>query len=342
MMVAAATANLGVLKTVGPSAVVHVLDALAKPAVDVLASIVSVQSGSGDPAPDNARPISGFTGVTVTHCGKNLFPISQVKKSASNLWIGSDTVNATPDGSFVLPAGTYTFSTSESQNGLYAVGPSGTIKTAYNKTAVSFTLTEKTPLRLMLYKTNVTSAYWDTITVQLEVGSGVTAYEQYSGNTYSVSWQTEAGTVYGGTLDLTAGLLAVTHAGVNITATNRYEKDGGYYWNTTGSAQKIPDIKETNAGLICNRLIKQSNISVTHAEGKIAFFQNGIIRWKEQGSLSLVDYNAYLVQNPLQIVYEMATPQTYQLTPTEIMMLLGENNVWADTGNATLSYYGLA
>ncbi len=34
-----------------------------------------------------------------------------------------------------------------------------------------------------------------------------------------------------------------------------------------------------------------------------------------------------------QIVYELATPQTYQLTPTEVTTLLGSNSVWADTGD---------
>ena len=31
-----------------------------------------VQSGSGDPSPDNVRPISGWSGLNVTHCGQNL------------------------------------------------------------------------------------------------------------------------------------------------------------------------------------------------------------------------------------------------------------------------------
>ena len=40
----------------------------------------------------------------------------------------------------------------------------------------------------------------------------------------------------------------------------------------------------------------------------------------------------------VQLVYELATPQTYQLTPVEIEMLLGDNNVWADTGDSTVAY----
>ena len=34
-----------------------------------------------------------------------------------------------------------------------------------------------------------------------------------------------------------------------------------------------------------------------------------------------------------EIVYELVTPQTYQLTPTEVLTLLGENNIFANCGS---------
>lgn len=39
-----------------------------------------------------------------------------------------------------------------------------------------------------------------------------------------------------------------------------------------------------------------------------------------------------------QVVYELATPITYTLTPTEIRTLLGANNIWADTGDVDVDY----
>lgn len=39
-------------------------------------SLEPKQAGSGDPSPENVRPISGYDGVTVTSCGKNLLDIS--------------------------------------------------------------------------------------------------------------------------------------------------------------------------------------------------------------------------------------------------------------------------
>lgn len=39
-----------------------------------------------------------------------------------------------------------------------------------------------------------------------------------------------------------------------------------------------------------------------------------------------------------QVVYELATPITYHLTPIEIHTLLGQNNIWANTGNIAVTY----
>ena len=36
--------------------------------------------------------------------------------------------------------------------------------------------------------------------------------------------------------------------------------------------------------------------------------------------------------------YKLATPQTVQLTANEISTLLGQNNIWADTGDAEVTY----
>lgn len=39
-----------------------------------------------------------------------------------------------------------------------------------------------------------------------------------------------------------------------------------------------------------------------------------------------------------EVVYTLATPQTYQLTPTEIALLEGTNNVWVSTGEVEVTY----
>lgn len=60
-----------VLRT-ATGAIIHITDALAKPAHELVAVLSPVQSGTGDPSPDNVRPISGWTGANIEQRGKNL------------------------------------------------------------------------------------------------------------------------------------------------------------------------------------------------------------------------------------------------------------------------------
>ena len=50
------------------------------------------------------------------------------------------------------------------------------------------------------------------------------------------------------------------------------------------------------------------------------------------------EFKAYLVSNPMTVVYELATPVTYQLDPVTVNLLLGENNLWCNTGDVTVEY----
>ena len=50
------------------------------------------------------------------------------------------------------------------------------------------------------------------------------------------------------------------------------------------------------------------------------------------------EFLEWLSENPMHLVYELATPVTYQLTPQEIKTLLGVNNIWSDAGNTAVTY----
>ena len=41
----------------------------------------------------------------------------------------------------------------------------------------------------------------------------------------------------------------------------------------------------------------------------------------------------------VQIIAELATPQTIQLTPQEVALLKGQNNLWCDSGDTAVTYY---
>lgn len=173
------------------------------------------------------------------------------------------------------------------------------------------------------------------------------------GTTYTVSFGT-AGTVYGGTLDVVNGTLTVDRAlivadGVNVKCT------GGY----AGGASRIPGINISSQkgdfekrNLIISSYLAYANYP-QNVENSISMFNSGDwialhindIKGIGSGTPYSTDAdlqaaaNAYLQDNPLQIAYPLATPTVITLTPTEVQMLLGTNNVWSDTnGDVTLTY----
>ena len=99
---------------------------------------------------------------------------------------------------------------------------------------------------------------------------------------YSITFPTEAGTVYGGSLNVTTGVLTVDRAQI------------ASYNGETLPGEWISD----------RDVYAQGTTPTTGA----------------------------------QVVYELATPVTYQLTPQEIRTLLGTNNIWADTGDTSVGY----
>lgn len=266
---------------------------------NIVAEIEPVQSGSGDPSPDNVRPISGWTGCNVTRTGKNLLE----KSFEYYTNVSTDLTNY-----FLIKAGTYNFNFASSTatawrfivrikdlNGnvlsdSYHV-PSTTL--AYRSTLYGYTNgsnTTATDIKLTFVEDcYIRILYWqtsssDTFTnCQLELGSSATAYEPYiTPATASLSWQDEAGTVYGGTIDVATGLLTVTN---------------GYIASYNGEA--LPST------WISDRDVYSSGTTPTTGA---------------------------------QVVYVLDTPQTYQLTPQEVKTLLGTNNIWADTGNTSVTY----
>jgi hypothetical protein len=53
---------------------------------------------------------------------------------------------------------------------------------------------------------------------------------------------------------------------------------------------------------------------------------------------TIEQFKIWLSTNNVQLVYPLATPLTVQLTPSQISTLLGENHIWADTGDVAVTY----
>lgn len=263
-----------------------------------------VQSGSGDPSPDNVRPISGWTGAKLYRTGKNLFDQSQLLQ-AENWTLNSDGyytgtrrtfhvafINGLP----ILPkfkANTqYTLSfigyTDTDSSGAYfrIVYTDDTFNFIYinNTTPETKVLTsyaDKTIKTIIGTYGTDPSAITYLKNMQLEEGTSATNYESF-GTTIPISWQSEAGTLYGGTLNVLTGILTKTMGQISSYA---------------GETIAEPWISDRDV----------YTASTTPTTGA-------------------------------QVVYPLSTPQTYQLTPHEVSTILGLNNIWADTGDVDVTY----
>lgn len=331
-------------------------DGSGAPVTSLVAQIVAAQDGSGTPSPSNPRAISGFTGAKIRATGKNLVYIPDGSGSNQSITFscsggvvtltGIATGNAwrTISDDFILKAGTYRLSGGGQSNTYLslrtAVGNSNIAGTGNGD--VTFTLAADTAVHLRAYAANGTDlSGGKTYYPQIEVGSTTTAWEAFAGDIITVDWTAEAGTVYGGTLNVTTGVLTVTH----ILTTFDGSADENWLFNTVDASRNrasiaLPNVKmppSYSDDYIANWL--GPSLASSPQVWLASYTNQGILRVGVPTTIASVsDWQTYLGNDPLDIVYPLATPTTYQLTPTEVDTLLGINNIWADTGDATVEY----
>ncbi len=167
-------------------------------------------------------------------------------------------------------------------------------------------------------------------------------------NTYNIEFEDSGSplTVYGGTLDVTSGVLTVDRAFVE------FDGSSDELW-MMGSASghdrayiKIDDI-ESYAGAYSS--ISQLYVCSIFDNGSwnSVFTGSPIAGMTGQNwgfgldSFSITtdtELREWLSTNNIQIAYKLATPLTIQLTPTEITTLYGNNVIWADSGDMAITY----
>ena len=152
---------------------------------------------------------------------------------------------------------------------------------------------------------------------ELCVSETATTYVPYSGTIFPITW-TEAGTVYGGELDVTTGVLTVDRA----------------IYTFTGNETQY--IQQTNRVAInCGNSMKTAHVICSH----FANVETAAVRYAYiPTALTAEELKTFMQNNTVTMAYYLATPVTYHLTPTQITSLLGQNNVWADTGDIAVTY----
>ena len=358
--------------------IITIEDAINKPVKDLKIKIEAVQSGSGTPSPDNVRPITGHSEVKVTRAGKNLFDFNLADLKTYNTlgtWSGNAytyngitftvnddktiTANGTASGLAALYFDTNAFRAKAWGGKVLNGCLGGSTNSYYLYIAAS---NDGSSWAADIYQTNAdltipSYPYYKRLAIEVKSGTTLTnkvflpmisaeggAFEPFvASDTFTIDLD---GTRYGGVLDVDAGTLTLTHTYKEFTSTDsltwyKVSNKLVYYtaWTKVGKAC-------TSTGVTGS--ISSAYENVTKASGGLnngEFIQNttdvsssmdNIIIMDERFT-SAADFKASLT-TPLQLVYELATPQTIQLTAEEVQLLWAYNTLWADTGDIALTY----
>lgn len=330
-------------------------------AVGLVAEFAPYQEGTGDPSPENIRPIHGWTGLDIIACGKNQFDINKATLGAYIVAEGiteerqlGDVLTASNYGISdyipIISGKQYTISVPRFSSASVA---GHVLFSDYNSPVIGISMSRYTKkgsdANEGAYYTFVTPSNvkfirftWTYINgagnnCKFEEGDTYTDYEPYQGTITSISWQTETGKICGGYIDVVKGELVVTHvyyeAPLSTFKKTEYEDRNGYTKNnidlggviTTAGNMKISNLAPYQWQMPPDGLVSKFWASSSASTGMTTIYM----------SLSK--------GVPDETVFQMCAPFIepihYQLNPVTIKLLKGYNNIFTSAGgNVDVEY----
>lgn len=335
------------------------------PLTSLSVGIEAVQAGSGDPSPENIRAIYGWTKTKIRRTAKNLWggdavladvkaavPAARVDAAARTVLFG-----ASATVSHVILGGNYGVKFKENKQYTFIIkltGNKDNIFVGYtdntrsyfpqpNDEGVSKLVTTAGKTVLFLGKRNSGGSI---ILYADECGlfEGVVPeeeFEPYRGKEVAVDWETATGEVYGGTLNVLTGELTVTWGMKDlgdvpwIASATPYV--GRFYTNEFSPTMDFSG--SNDSGMLCSAYRPGKDTSVPSAVNNYQ-----IMKFRSTVYINDLDYADKPASEfkehvrGVQFAYKLKTPVAYQLTPAQMTTLLGENHIWADSGDVELGY----
>ena len=171
-------------------------------------------------------------------------------------------------------------------------------------------------------------------------------FEPYNPNSENITIQL-GDTYYGGKLDVVSGVLTVDRVEVIYDGSS----DEGWLLADSGEHRRgyisIANIKSytgaynTVSELYICSMLKNGTWNDVFSGNPLAGMtgQNWGFGLDAFQITNVTELRNWLSTNQIEIVYELATPTTIQLTPTQVNSLLGVNNIWADCGKINKAVY---
>lgn len=142
-------------------------------------------------------------------------------------------------------------------------------------------------------------------------------------------------TVYGGEAEIVGGVLTDKMGMVDLGSLT-WGGNSDYFYSMNFNA-KPKDSGEALSNAICDSYEQVGYNAANGNNGKFGISANGTYL-----KVCNTDYSTASefksAMSGHYICYELASPQTYQLTPTEVALLEGQNNVWTDSGEVDVTY----
>ena len=330
---------------------------VANSPLDVQVEITPTQEGTGDPSPENIRPIVGLDSVQVTRCGASLFDFYSLIPETATL--NGITVDKLPDGRIhvhgtntnddftnvvhvYIPIG----QRPKFPAGTYSVGLKFNIGTNLGNKLGSFYAAEQMTISYF-YIAVGSNATVDFYAMPMLVAGDVPspAYAPYTGATATL---TLPETIYGGTVDAVTGEGSEEWSSViDLSSSNNLgiledfanETTMLYYVGNLDNMQNATLVYCSH--LPTTNIINSSNTNIGiygNPEGDMVY-----IRLSKETASNLDEFKQWVdaqasAGTPVQVAYKLATPEPFQATGNQpIPALPGTNTLFADAGDITVT-----
>lgn len=339
------------------------------PLKSLTVNIEPIQEGSGDPSPDNVRPISGRNVAHLYATGENLIPLTMPSDAfAGTFPTGSTSISsATYARCFCMYVGKNQYLRYQTARNGASVSlafadehltsrQGAVIYGAYNMTYRDQPIFSGEHPYLVVNVSRATmfdpGGGLDLYEVMLSFGSSAKAYiPRADPQIVTITWESEAGIVYDGSLIIKSdgtGEIISDYRFITLTGNEAFSEQGGCFRTRLSSSKIAIDdvaicshITENPAITSNNNLtgFRVYNRSATAPVGATLLF-----RFDETKAQTLEEFLSYLTEQfeadtPVQVAYKVTTPVIYSLTSQQLKALLGTNNIWSDAGNVEVKFW---
>lgn len=309
-------------------------------ALGVKASWEPTQEGSGDPSPDNVRPIKGRDSATVERCGENLWSLGNVGfKQYKEISIN-------------YPAGQYVFSyevETESTDDTVQVGWLVDGKWKYSQEQknqqIKISIIASVGISGFRFYAGSSPAYRGNATyknIQLELGNAPTTYTPYTGQNATL---TLPHTIYGGEVDAVTGEGQETWKLVTLDGTEELGDNGNIVSKKEQKWALYKILKPYSGTFGISSHFDNTKGSMVYPFNYVRISDTSIVfHVALDGPFATIDalksYLAaqYAAGTPVQVCYKLATPTPFTATGAQpVPALSGANTVLTDANSVVVT-----